>query len=137
MLEIDNALLFLNLSHKAQIVWRRFGKFEKLRTDYRVGTPLGVYPSRDLYAESDWSVYEIRYIVELKPYLGAQYMALIWDYTPPPQRGIPWGDLDYFKMRPPTTTLSYKPIHYYKSEEHFMGVLRKLHPKFTEFIKIV
>lgn len=134
MLEIDNFHLFLNLSRKGRVIWKRFKKFQEVRPSYQTGTLLGIYPSRDLYTESDWSVYEIRGIAGLSRDPKDKYVALIWDYIAPTQRGIPMGDMDYFMMRPETTTLSYKPVHYYQSDSHFMGVLRKLHPKFTEFI---
>lgn len=137
MLEIDNTLLFLNLSRKARVVWKRFVKFQGARKTHRDGTLLGIYPSRDLYTEADWSVYEIRMIEGLGPDPKSKYVALIWDYIAPTQRGIPMGDLEYFQMRPATTTLAYKPIHYYQSDLHFMGVLKRLHPKFTEFIRVV
>jgi len=136
MLIIDNTLLFLNLSRKAGVVWKRFLKFHAVRPTYREGTLLGFYPSRDLYTESDWSVYEVRLVEGLTQDPRDRYVALIWDYLAPMQRGTPMGDLDYFMMRPETTTLAYKPVHYYQSDHHFLGVIKRLHPKFGEFIKI-
>jgi hypothetical protein len=135
MLEIDNNLLFLNLNHKSQVIWDRFQKFLDSRQTHLEGDLLGFYPSRDFYAEFGRSVYEIRFFAEPTPGSSGEYATLIWDYIPPTQKGLPMGALEYFKMRPEYTTLSYKPVHYYKSDAQFLVVLRKLHPKLVEFIK--
>lgn len=136
MLEVDNKHLFLNLSRKARVIWKRFNKFQELRPTHKTGALLGIYPSRDFYTDSDWSVYEIRLVEGQRPDHKERYVALIWDYIPPTQRYIPMGDLEFFTMRPETTTLSYRPVHYYQSDTQFLGVIKKLHPKFAEFIKI-
>ena len=130
MLEIDNTLLFLNLSHKAQVVWKRFEEFQKKRETYLEGTLIGFYPSRDLYSDSTWSVYEIRHT-------GSGYQTYVWDYLKPLQRGTPTNTLDYFEMRPEFTGYSYKPIHHYKSDHMLLSTIKKLHPKMSQYINIM
>lgn len=130
MIIIDNFHLFLNLSRKAQVVWKRFEKFQRVRKTHLGGELLGFYPSRDLYVDSDWSVYEVRHL----PGEEKAYVALIWDYAAPMQRGTPTAAEEYFSMRPEYTAVSYKPIHYYKTEHQFIATLKKLHPKFSEYV---
>jgi hypothetical protein len=130
MLEIDNTLLFLNLSHKGQIIWKRFEEFQKKRQTYLDGTLIGFYPSRDLYSDSTWSVYELRLVNNTK----GQYISLIWDYCKPLQRGTPTDALDYFEMRPEFTGQSYKPLHYYKTEHMLQASIKRLHPKMSQYI---
>jgi len=131
-LQIDNTLLFLNLSRKAQVIWKRFEEFQRKRVKYREGEIIGFYPSRDLYSGSTWSVYEVRWVDDPR----GIYQTLVWDYIKPIQKGIPQNILDYFEMRPEFTSQSYKPLHYYKTESLLRSTIKKLHPKLSEYINI-
>jgi len=127
MISIQQDLLFLNLSHKGQLLSKRFEAFLKVRTSHKDSQLVGFYPSRDLYSESTWSVYEIRHNTE-------QYIALIWDYHPPAERNLPQGP--YFEMRPVSTTKSYLPIHAYSNDSTIIAAVRRLHPKLLSFINV-
>jgi len=127
---IDNTLLFLNLSRKAQVIWKRFEDFQKLDKTHAEGTLVGFYPSRDLYSESTWGIYEIRRLDNEK----GKYVCQVWDYRKPMQRGTPTHPLDYFEMRPEYTEQSYKPIHYYKTDHMLVSTIKKLHPKLSEYV---
>jgi hypothetical protein len=133
MLCIDNTLLFLNLSRKAQVVWKRFEEFQRKRQTHLEGSIIGFYPSRDFYSDSSWGVYELRLVDKAE----GKYVSLIWDYLKPLQRGTPTNILDYFEMRPEFTGYSYKPIHYYKSDHMLLSTIKKLHPKMSQYINIM
>jgi len=127
MLKIQQDLLFLNLSRKAQVVSKRFELFHNMRSSHIKSQLIGFYPSRDLYSESTWSVYEILWDKD-------HYTTVIWDYYPPAERNLP--QRTYFEMRPETTTLAYRPIHHYKTDHMLISVIKKLHPKLVSFIEI-